>query len=64
MQLQPLTAEVQQYQNGACGLDFDLEMKSKFRGHKISVNITAFRLAPPNGGLLVRVSDIIPCIYR
>ena len=32
-------------QNVACDVDLDLEMRSKFRGPKISVGTAAFRLA-------------------
>ena len=47
----PLTAEVQQCQNCAC--DLDLEMRSKLRGHEISIGTAAFRLAPSTDELLV-----------
>ena len=48
-----MTTEVQECQNGARDLDIDLQMRSKCRGHEISIAIAAFRLAPPIGGLLV-----------
>ena len=31
------------------------KMRSKFRGHEISIGIVAFRLSPPTGELLVPV---------
>ena len=38
---------------GACDLNLDLGMKSKFRSHEFSIGIPEFCLSPPVIGLLV-----------
>ena len=47
---------VQQCQNG--GSDIDLEIRSKFRGHVISIGTALFNLAPPIGRFLVYIAEI------
>ena len=56
--------QVQKCHNGACDLVLDLERRSKFRCHEISIGIAAFSLAPTSGGLLVfRCLPVCFCDY-
>ena len=48
-----MTAEVQQYPNGACDLDLDRENNLTVQMARNAIGAVAFRMAPPLGGLLV-----------